>query len=89
MADLLNDYFVSVFTKESPFMGIIPSTAGSQFSFDDNNLSDDLVAEKLRSFSAFKVPAGLDGIHPVVLQECSDIVSVNSSEYYFSEMFGC
>ena len=74
MANLLNDYFVSVFTKESPLEGICGDSSSS-FYMDDVVFSEELVCNKLRSLKASKSP-GPDGIHPAILHECSEILSV-------------
>ena len=74
MANLLNDYFVSVFTKESSVLGFSTGSTSS-FCMDDVVFSKDLVFDKLRSLKANKSP-GPDGIHPAILHECSDILSV-------------
>ena len=74
MANLLNDYFVSVFTSEDSVMSSCSGSSSSNC-IDNVFLSEELVCNKLRSLKASKAP-GPDGIHPAILRECSDILSV-------------
>ncbi|KAJ8025300.1 hypothetical protein HOLleu_35472 [Holothuria leucospilota] len=74
MANLLNDYFVSVFTKESSILGTCRGSDNSSL-VSDVVFSEELVCNKLKSLKASKAP-GPDGIHPVILHECSEILSV-------------
>ena len=71
---MLNDYFVSVFTKESSILGIGRGSDCSS-SMGDIVFCEELVGSKLRSLKASKAP-GPDGIHPAILHECSEILSV-------------
>ena len=66
MANLLNDYFVSVFTKESPFLDTCESSNSSSVS--DVVFSEDLVCKKLKTLKASKAH-GPDVIHPAILHE--------------------
>ncbi|KAJ8027731.1 RNA-directed DNA polymerase from mobile element jockey [Holothuria leucospilota] len=74
MANLLNDYFVSVFTKESSVLGTCRDSDNSSL-VSDVVFSEELVCNKLKSLKASKAP-GPDGIHPAILHECSEILSV-------------
>ncbi|KAJ8042255.1 LINE-1 reverse transcriptase-like [Holothuria leucospilota] len=75
MANLLNDYFVSVFTKESSVLGTCRDSDNSSL-VSDVVFSEELVCNKLKSLKASKAP-GPDGIHPAILHECSEILSVS------------
>ena len=65
---------LSTITKESSVLGFSTGSTSS-FCMDDVVFSKDLVFDKLRSLKANKSP-GPDGIHPAILHECSDILSV-------------
>ena len=75
MADLLNNYFASVFTEES-FVDF-PVTDGydSLKVLDFVDFSEEVVANKLKSLCADKTP-GPDNIHPAVLLKCFDVLSL-------------
>ncbi|KAJ8047901.1 hypothetical protein HOLleu_00012 [Holothuria leucospilota] len=74
MANLLNDYFVSVFTKESSVLGTCRDSDNSSL-VSDGVFSEEVVCNKLKSLKASKAPRP-DGIHPAILHGCYEILSV-------------
>ena len=85
-ADILNQYFKSVFTEEDitsipPCVQIFDGPC-----IEDVPLTVDRVTEKLKSLNVNKSP-GPDMIHPKVLKECAS-VRIHSSYHAFSKIAG-
>jgi len=74
-AELLNSFFASVFTDEDTTT--IPTLSDRNFSSILNNVSinPDTVKKKLTKLKTTKTP-GIDSIHPLLLKECADELSV-------------
>ena len=85
MAEVLNDYFVSVFTEESTVLVPDSLCTKSSVLIRDVDFSVDVVSKKLKGLNSNKAP-GPDSIHPIVLRECSDALSVPLS-IIFSKCF--
>jgi len=73
--DLLAVYFQEVFTKENT--ASIPAVEEKDLNWRDEDLdfSIETVSRKLQKLQADKSP-GPDGIHPLLLKECSSIVAL-------------
>ena len=82
MAEVLNDYFVSVFTEESTVLVPDSLCTKSSVLIRDVDFSVDVVSKKLKGLNSNKAP-GPDSIHPIVLRECSDALSVPLSIIFF------
>ena len=82
MAQVLNDYFVSVFTTESIDIDEECISVHSPVSIKDVDFSIDVVYKKLKGLKSNKAP-GPDNIHTAVLRECCDVLSVPLSIIFF------
>ena len=85
MANLLNDYFVSVFTNESPVSDCVSFLSETETLLGDVNFSVDVVCDRLQVLNPNKSP-GPDGIHPRVLHSCRDVLALPLS-IIFSKCF--
>ena len=75
MANLLNDYFVSVFTTESPVSDCVSVLNEPETVLTDVIFSVDVIRDKLHGLNPNKSP-GPDSIHPQVLHSCSDVLAL-------------
>ena len=84
-ANLLNSYFASVFTVEDsstiPHLQPIFQGAVEDQGIIDINISGEMVERKLQSLKVDKCP-GLDGIHPKMLFELREAISVPLAKLY-------
>ena len=86
MAEVLNSYFSSVFTVESPLENLPDSVSNNVDStLGEVDFSTDIVLKKLSNLNSNKAP-GPDGIHPIILQRCSDLLALPLS-IVFSKCF--
>ena len=74
IAELLNTYFASVFTLETPLDDSVTLSSAS-VTFSDVSFPVDVVLDKLLHLKVNKSP-GPDGIHPIILQKCSDLLAL-------------
>ena len=75
MAELLNGYFVSVFTNEEEVSDCCHVPVKSDLILSEVDFSVDAVLKKLHHINPNKAP-GPDGIHPVILHKCSNVLAV-------------
>ena len=83
MADLLNNYFASVFTVESNLSDYV--TPPSDCFIDDVDFSVAVIARKLEGLNVNKSP-GPNGLHPSILHNCSGVLALPLS-ILFSKLF--
>ena len=73
-ANILNQYFASVFTKEDALYDkVIPDR--TECKLIDIDINEDMVKKKLLKLKVHK-SKGLDGIHPRVLKELASVICV-------------
>ena len=84
MSEVLNEYFLSVFTQED--LTFIPDAlqvfrGGAENSLTDISINREDVAKEIDRLSSTKSP-GVDLVYPRVLKECRDIVSGELTEIF-------
>ena len=84
MSEVLNQYFVSVFTQET--LTSIPEadpvfTGGTENELKDIKICRDDVVKEINKLSATKSP-GVDLVYPKVIKECKDIVSLTLTNIF-------
>ena len=78
IANLLNEQFFSVFSRTPPnhVSPALDPVTSATFSMNSSQVfSTKAVKEKLKALNRFK-PAGIDNVHPYVLVECCDTLSI-------------
>ena len=74
-ADTLNEFFVSVFTREDKENIPIPTNRLIEESLETIQITPDLVCKKLKKLSPEKSP-GHDNWHPYFLREIADVFCI-------------
>ena len=77
-ADTLNEFFVSVFTREDKENIQIPTNRQIEESLETIQITPDLVCKKLKRLSPEKSP-GHDNWHPYFLREIADVFGITLS----------
>lgn len=77
IANCLNDYFYSVFTKEDDEMTVqvFQARTGIRCDLNESNFTAHETLQQISIQGRYKSP-GPDGIHPFVLKECSQSLSL-------------
>ena len=70
VAETLNRFFESTFTREDVSSVPVPSSA-SEASICDDDITESIVLQKLMEVKVNKSP-GPDGLHPYVLKACAN-----------------
>ena len=73
-ADVLNDFFSSVFTRENLTDIPEPNPKNNKDTLEDIQFTEEEIMKKLKKLNPTKSP-GPDGLHPRVLKETADVIS--------------